>query len=204
MNKKQRVEKIENILDELFPAPPIPLDHVDPFSLLVATVLSAQCTDVRVNLVTPHLFDAYADVHALAAADVEAVREIIRPCGLSPSKSKALVGLSNIIVSEHGGTVPESFEALEKMPGVGHKTASVVLAQGFGVPAFPVDTHIHRLAKRWKLSNGKSVEQTEKDLKRLFKKEEWNKRHLQIIYFGRAYCPARGHVVEACPICRWI
>ena len=204
MTRNERVQKIEAILDELFPEPDIPLDHIDPFSLLVATVLSAQCTDVRVNQVTPLLFDRFSDVQALAAANVEDVREIIRPCGLSPSKSKALVGLSNMIVNDHGGEVPQSFEALEAMPGVGHKTASVVMAQGFGVPAFPVDTHIHRLAKRWKLSSGKSVAQTEKDLKRLFRRKEWNTRHLQIIYFGRRYCPARGHVAADCPICSWI
>ena len=204
MKKKERLQKIESILDELFPQPDIPLDHTDPFSLLVATVLSAQCTDVRVNQVTPSLFDKYGDVQALAAADVEDVREIIRPCGLSPSKSKALVGLSGIICDTHNGDVPQSFEALEALPGVGHKTASVVMAQGFGVPAFPVDTHIHRLAKRWKLSSGKSVDQTERDLKRLFRREDWNKRHLQIIYFGRQYCPARGHVAADCPICSWV
>ena len=202
--RKERAQKIEVILDELFPSPAIPLAHTDPFSLLVATVLSAQCTDARVNQITPLLFAAYPDVHALATADVAAVREIIRPCGLSPSKSKALVGLSSLIVAQHGSEVPSSFEALEALPGVGHKTASVVMAQGFGVPAFPVDTHIHRLAKRWKLSSGKSVGQTEADLKRLFQRENWNLRHLQIIYFGRKYCPARGHVEADCPICRWI
>lgn len=204
MNKQQRVKKIESILDELFGNPDIPLDHSDVFSLLVATVLSAQCTDVRVNQVTPALFARFLDVQAFAQADVEEVRQIIRPCGLSPTKSKALVGLSDMIVTLHGGRVPKSFELLEAMPGVGHKTASVVMAQGFGVPAFPVDTHIHRLAKRWKLSNGASVAQTEKDLKRIFQKRDWNKRHLQIIYFGRAHCPARGHIVEKCPICCWI
>ena len=204
MTRKERVQKIEKILDELFPEPAIPLDHSDPYSLLVATVLSAQCTDIRVNQVTPELFARYPSVDALATADVEAVREIIRPCGLSPSKSKALVGLSQILMSSYQGSVPQSFEALEALPGVGHKTASVVMAQGFGVPAFPVDTHIHRLAKRWKLSSGKSVEQTERDLKKLFLKKDWNLRHLQIIYFGRAYCPARGHVVTDCPICSWV
>ena len=204
MKRSERVQRIERILDELYPAPDVPLDHTDPFSLLVATVLSAQCTDVRVNQVTPLLFARYAGVRQLAEAEVTDVQEIIRPCGLSPSKSKALVGLSNIILSRHGGMVPSSFDALEAMPGVGHKTASVVMAQGFGVPAFPVDTHIHRLAKRWKLSSGKSVEQTEKDLKRFFAREKWNIRHLQIIYFGREYCPARGHIVENCPICSWV
>ncbi|MBN2717093.1 MAG: endonuclease III [Deltaproteobacteria bacterium] len=204
MTRKERVQKIEKILDALFPHPPIPLDHMDPFSLLVATVLSAQCTDVRVNQVTPLLFEKYTDVYALANADVDSVRDVIRPCGLSPSKSKALVGLSNIIVNQHDGVVPQSFEQLEALPGVGHKTASVVMAQGFGVPAFPVDTHIHRLAARWKLSRGTSVVQTEADLKKLFKQADWNKRHLQIIYFGRAYCPARGHVPSECPICSWV
>lgn len=204
MNKKQRVEKIGSILDALYGTPPIPLEHSNVFTLLVSVVLSAQCTDARVNQITPRLFERFADANAMAAADVEEVREIIRPCGLSPSKSKALVGLSKMILHEYGGEVPQSFKLLEKMPGVGHKTASVVMAQGFGIPAFPVDTHIHRLAKRWKLSSGKSVEQTEKDLKRLFKKEDWNKRHLQIIYFGRAHCPARGHIVDQCPICSWV
>jgi endonuclease III len=204
MTRKDRAKKIEAILDELFPSPAIPLAHSDPFSLLVATVLSAQCTDVRVNQITPQLFAVYPSVQSLAAADVASVREIIRPCGLSPSKSKALVGLSQLIIEQHGGDVPASFEALEALPGVGHKTASVVMAQGFGVPAFPVDTHIHRLAQRWKLSSGKSVTQTEADLKRLFRREVWNLRHLQIIYFGRAYCPARGHVVADCPVCSWI
>ncbi|MBN2525771.1 MAG: endonuclease III [Deltaproteobacteria bacterium] len=204
MNRKERIQKIEKILDELYPSPAIPLEHNDPYTLLVATVLSAQCTDIRVNQVTPALFHRFPDVHAMAEADVEAVREIIRPCGLSPSKSKALVGLSLRIVDELSGLVPNSFEKLESLPGVGHKTASVVMAQGFGVPAFPVDTHIHRLARRWKLSNGKSVEQTENDLKRLFKKDKWNLRHLQIIYFGREYCPARGHREDECPICSWV
>jgi endonuclease-3 len=204
MIRKDRAKKIEAILDELFPSPAIPLAHSDPFSLLVATVLSAQCTDVRVNQITPQLFAVYPSAQSLAMADVASVREIIRPCGLSPSKSKALVGLSQMIIEQHGGDVPASFEALEALPGVGHKTASVVMAQGFGVPAFPVDTHIHRLAQRWKLSSGKSVTQTEADLKRLFRREVWNLRHLQIIYFGRAYCPARGHVVADCPVCSWI
>jgi endonuclease III len=204
MTRKDRAKKIEAILDELFPSPEIPLSHSDPFSLLVATVLSAQCTDVRVNQITPQLFAVYPSVQSLAVADVASVQEIIRPCGLSPSKSKALVGLSQMIIEQHGGDVPASFEALEALPGVGHKTASVVMAQGFGVPAFPVDTHIHRLAQRWRLSSGKSVTQTEADLKRLFRREVWNLRHLQIIYFGRAYCPARGHVVADCPVCSWI
>ena len=204
MIRKDRAKKIEAILDELFPSPAIPLAHSDPFSLLVATVLSAQCTDVRVNQITPQLFAVYPSAQSLAMADVASVREIIRPCGLSPSKSKALVGLSQMMIAAHGGDVPASFEALEALPGVGHKTASVVMAQGFGVPAFPVDTHIHRLAQRWKLSSGKSVTQTEADLKRLFRREVWNLRHLQIIYFGRAYCPARGHVVADCPVCSWI
>lgn len=204
MTRKDRAKKIEAVLDELFPSPAIPLAHSDVFSLLVATVLSAQCTDVRVNQITPQLFAVYPSVQSLAVADVASVREIIRPCGLSPSKSKALVGLSRLIIEQHGGDVPASFEALEALPGVGHKTASVVMAQGFGVPAFPVDTHIHRLAQRWKLSSGKSVTQTEADLKRLFRREVWNLRHLQIIYFGREYCPARGHVVADCPVCSWI
>ncbi len=204
MKKQERADRIGTILDELFPAPEVPLRHGNVFELLVATVLSAQCTDARVNQVTPLLFDRYPDVKALARAEVAEVRDIIRPCGLSGAKSMALVGLSSLLVRHHGGRVPASFEALEALPGVGHKTASVVMAQGFGVPAFPVDTHIHRLAHRWKLSSGAGVIATERDLKKLFAEETWNRRHLQFIYFGRTYCPARGHVVENCPICSWV
>lgn len=198
-----KAAKIQRILDELYPETPIPLRHEDAFTLLVAVVLSAQCTDERVNRITPILF-ARADTPAdMAQLPVEEIREIIKPCGLSPSKSKAISELSRIIEEKHGGRVPDSFEDLEKLPGVGHKTASVVMSQAFGHPAFPVDTHIHRLAARWGLSSGKSVEQTERDLKAIFPENTWNKLHLQIIYFGRQYCPARGHQQEKCPICSW-
>lgn len=189
------------ILEELYPETPVPLDHADPYTLLVAVLLSAQCTDERVNKVTPHLFERANTPYEMIGLEVDEIRQIIRPCGLSPRKSKAIAELSHIIINEHGGEVPPSFEALEALPGVGHKTASVVMAQAFGVPAFPVDTHIHRLAYRWGLTNGKNVVQTEKDLKKIFPKEKWNKLHLQIIFFGREYCPARGHQPEECPIC---
>lgn len=192
---------IQRILDELFPEVPIPLQHRDAFTLLVAVVLSAQCTDERVNQITPLLFARADNPSDMARLDVEEIREIIKPCGLAPAKSKGISGLSKIIMEQHGGKVPESFEALEAMPGVGHKTASVVMSQAFGHPAFPVDTHIHRLAARWGLSSGKRVEQTEKDLKAAFPESSWNKLHLQIIYFGRQYCPARNHKPEKCPIC---
>lgn len=198
-----KATKIQRILDELYPETPIPLRHADAFTLLVAVVLSAQCTDERVNRITPVLFSRADNPADMARLPVEEIREIIKPCGLSPSKSKAISELSRIIVEKHGGRVPESFEALEKLPGVGHKTASVVMSQAFGHPAFPVDTHIHRLAARWGLSSGKSVEQTERDLKAIFPENTWNKLHLQIIYFGRQYCPARGHQQEKCPICSW-
>lgn len=201
MTKKQKATEIIKILEELFPDAPIPLDYVDPYTLLVAVVLSAQCTDERVNLTTPLLFAKADNPYDMAKLDADDIREIVRPCGLSPAKSKAIKGLSQIIVEKYDGKVPESFEALEAMPGVGHKTASVVMSQAFGVPAFPVDTHIHRLAWRWGLSNGKNVETTEKDLKALFPKEKWNSLHIQIIYFGRKYCPARGHNPYECPIC---
>ncbi len=201
MSKKEKAKAIAAILDELFPETPIPLEHQDPYTLLVAVVLSAQCTDERVNQVTPALFALADNPRDMAKLDVEEIREIIRPCGLSPSKSKAISGLSQILVDQYNGRVPATFEDLEKLPGVGHKTASVVMSQAFGYPAFPVDTHIHRLAWRWGLSSGKNVEQTEKDLKALFPEDTWNKLHLQIIYFGRKYCPARGHDPKACPIC---
>lgn len=201
MTKQEVANDIAHILDELFPEVPIPLDHKDPYTLLVAVLLSAQCTDERVNQVTPALFELADNPYDMAEKPVEAIKAIIRPCGLSPKKSKAISGLSQILIDQHNGEVPQSFEALEALPGVGHKTASVVMSQGFGFPAFPVDTHIHRLAYRWKLSTGKNVEKTEQDLKRLFRKEHWNKLHLQIIFFGRAYCPARGHDPNACPIC---
>ena len=201
MSKKEKAKAIAAILDELFPETPIPLEHQDPYTLLVAVVLSAQCTDERVNQVTPALFALADNPRDMAKLDVEEIREIIRPCGLSPSKSKAISGLSQILVEQYNSRVPAAFEDLEKLPGVGHKTASVVMSQAFGYPAFPVDTHIHRLAWRWGLSSGKNVEQTEKDLKALFPEDTWNKLHLQIIYFGRKYCPARGHDPKACPIC---
>lgn len=198
-----KAKKILGILNRLYPDPPIPLNHRDPFTLLVAVVLSAQCTDVRVNLVTPALFALAQTPDAMMALSVEQIRAIIRPCGLSPSKAKALQGLSRILVTEHGGQVPESFDALEALPGVGHKTASVVMSQAFHWPAFPVDTHIHRLAKRWGLSSGKNVRETEADLKALFPQKTWNRLHLQMIYFGREHCPARGHEPTQCPICAW-
>jgi len=201
MNKTERVAFIADTLERLFPETPVPLDHSDAYTLLIAVLLSAQCTDERVNQITPSLFARANNPYDMVKLSVEEIREIIKPCGLSPAKSKAIWGLSDILINQHKGQVPESFEALEALPGVGHKTASVVMSQAFGHPAFPVDTHIHRLAQRWKLTNGKNVEQTEKDLKRLFPKETWNKLHLQIIFFGRKYCPARGHKIEECPIC---
>ncbi len=201
MKKHEKVTKILAVLDELFPNPEIPLAHRDPFTLLVSTVLSAQCTDARVNQVTPVLFAEADTPKKMAALDLEIIRNIIRPCGLSPSKSKAILGLSQIIDREHNGVVPSTFEALEALPGVGHKTASVVMSQAFSIPAFPVDTHIHRLAARWGLSSGKSVVQTELDLKRLIPQERWSKAHLQIIYFGRTYCRAGKHDIGTCPIC---
>jgi endonuclease-3 len=203
ISRKERAARIRAQLDELYPDPPIPLQHHDPFTLLVSVALSAQTTDARVNLVTPALFAKADTPAAMAALPVEEILECIQTCGLAPGKAKNIRALSEILVREHGGRVPADFEALERLPGVGHKTASVVMSQAFGVPAFPVDTHIHRLAERWKLSNGKSVEQTEADLKRAFPRESWNKLHLQIIYFGREYCPARGHDPKLCPICCW-
>jgi len=201
MNKAEKVLDIINILETEFPDPPIPLDHTDDYSLLIAVLLSAQCTDKRVNTITPLLFAKAATPLEMIKLTVEEIKAIIRPCGLSPRKSQAIYDLSHILIDKHGGKVPQSFEALEELPGVGHKTASVVMAQAFKVPAFPVDTHIHRLMYRWGLTNGKNVDQTEKDGKRLFPKEIWNDVHLQIIFFGRKYCPARGHKVQECPIC---
>ena len=203
MNKKQtNAFDIANILEQLYPETPIPLKHKDSYTLLIAVLLSAQCTDERVNKITPILFAKADNPFDMVKLSVEEIKSIIRPCGLSPRKSKAIHELSKIIIQKHKGIVPNSFEYLEELPGVGHKTASVVMAQGFGIPAFPVDTHIHRLAYRWKLTNGKNVDQTEKDLKRLYPKELWNKLHLQIIFFGREYCPARSHKPESCPICK--
>jgi endonuclease-3 len=204
MKKKERVDFIASTLEQLYPETPIPLDHSNPYTLLIAVLLSAQCTDERVNKITPFLFERANNPHDMILLSIDEIREIIKPCGLSPFKSKAIWNLSKILVDNYNGQVPNSFEELEALPGVGHKTASVVMSQAFSVPAFPVDTHIHRLAARWKLTNGKSVEQTEKDLKRLFPKETWNKLHLQIIFYGRQYCPARGHKLENCLICRTI
>lgn len=201
MSKKEKVSHIIKILEDLFPNPPIPLNHKDSYTLLISVLLSAQCTDERVNKITPHLFARADNPYDMIKLSIEEIREIIKPCGLSPAKSKAIYNLSHILIDTFHGEVPATFEALESLPGVGHKTASVVMCQSFGVSAFPVDTHIHRLAARWGLSNGKNVEQTEKDLKRLTPKSKWNCLHLQIIYFGRKYCPARGHNSETCPIC---
>lgn len=201
VTKKQKARFVIEKLEELYPEVPIPLQHGDAFTLLVAVVLSAQCTDKRVNEITPILFSRAKDVYKMAKLSLEEIEEIIRPCGLSKAKSKGISGLSNIIVEKHKGKVPESFEELEELPGVGHKTASVVMSQAFGKRAFPVDTHIHRLIYRWVLSNGKNVVQTERDCKRLFPENIWNKLHLQIIYFGREHCPARGHDPGKCPIC---
>jgi endonuclease-3 len=202
MTKTARAAHVDRRLDELYPCPPVPLDHRDPFTLLVAVVLSAQCTDERVNRTTPALFALAPDPHRMAACSVAELDAIVRPCGLAPRKAMALQGLSQLIVERHGGEVPRTFEELEALPGVGHKTASVVMAQAFGVPAFPVDTHIHRLAQRWKLTDGRSVEQTERDLKRLFPIARWNALHLQIIYYGREHCTARGCDGTRCPLCR--
>ena len=192
MNKKNKVEYLIKELDNLFPEVPVPLDHKDPYTLLIAVLLSAQCTDERVNQITPRLFKRADNPFDMINLSVEEIKEIIRPCGLSPMKSKGIYGLSKIIIEKHNGLVPKTFEFLEELPGVGHKTASVVMSQAFGFPAFPVDTHIHRLMYRWGLSNGKNVKQTEKDAKRLFPSENWNKLHLQIIYYARKYSPARG------------
>lgn len=203
MKRQDKAARIQTILDERFPKPPIPLDHDDAFTLLIAVLLSAQCTDVRVNQVTPALFARANTPAAMQDVPVEEIREIIRPCGLSPQKAKAIAGLSRILMAEHGGVVPNTLAELERLPGVGHKTASVVMAQAFGVPSFPVDTHIHRCAWRWGLSSGKNVEQTERDLVRTFPRERWNDLHLQIIWFGRTTCPAMRHDPEACTICSW-
>lgn len=201
MTKAERAAHILTRLEELYPETPIPLDHKDSYTLLVAVLLSAQCTDERVNKITPALFKRADTPQKMSAVPVEEIREIIKPCGLSPRKSVAISELSKILVGKYGGSVPEDIEALEELPGVGHKTASVVMSQAFGVPAFPVDTHIHRLAQRWKMTNGKNVVQTEKDLKRVFPRELWNKLHLQIIFYGREYCTARGCDGTVCPIC---
>ncbi len=201
MLKADRVAFIDQRLQELYPAPPVPLDHTDPYTLLVAVLLSAQCTDERVNQVTPALFELADNPFDMATKHVETIRAIIKPCGLSPQKSKAIRRLSEILIEDHGGEVPQDFESLEKLPGVGHKTASVVMAQSFGVPSFPVDTHIHRLAQRWGLTRGRNVNETERDLKRVFKKSRWNDLHLQIIFYGREFCTARGCDGRVCEIC---
>ena len=203
MKRAEKAARILKILDELYPDPAIPLDHDDPFTLLVAVVLSAQTTDERVNLVTPGLFAMARTPEEMAKRSVPEILSKIRSCGLAPGKAKNIKALSEILVREHGGVVPADMEALEALPGVGHKTASVVLIQAFGIPAFPVDTHIHRLAARWGLSDGTSVAKTERDLKAVFPRETWARVHLQMIYFGREYCPARGHDLSTCPICSW-
>tara|TARA_B100001123_G_C15181391_1_gene975513 strand:- start:645 stop:1298 length:654 start_codon:yes stop_codon:yes gene_type:complete len=202
MKKMERVKYIISYLDSIYPDTPIPLSHQNHYELLIAVLLSAQCTDERVNQVTPSLFSLANNPDMMIKLSSLKIYEIIKPCGLGPKKSKAIYDLSNILVREYKSQVPESFEALESLPGVGHKTASVVMSQGFGHPAFPVDTHIHRVAQRWGLTNGKNVNQTEKDLKRLFPIENWNKLHLQIIFYGREYCTARGCDGTKCPICK--
>jgi endonuclease III len=202
-SRQQRADAIAAILEKLFPAPAIPLDHSDPFQLLVATILSAQCTDARVNLVTPKLFARAGSAEAMARLSAAQILPLIQSCGLAPSKAKNLAAMSRQLLAAHQGRVPQDFAALEALAGVGHKTASVVMAQAFGVPAFPVDTHIFRLARRWRLSRGHTVELVERDLKRLFPQARWNVLHLQIIYFGRAHCPARGHQPDLCPVCSW-
>jgi len=202
MKKQDKAILITRILEEYFPNPDIPLKHADDYTLLIAVLLSARCTDARVNLITPKLFALADTPQKMIALTPKKIEEIIRPCGLAPAKSKAIWQLSKDILENHNGQVPNTFEELEELPGVGHKTASVVMSQAFKQPAFPVDTHIHRCAKRWGLSSAKNVVQTERDLKKLFPKSIWNKLHLQIIYFARTFCPARGHNKENCPICR--
>jgi endonuclease-3 len=201
LNKEERFIYVSKELQKLYPKTPIPLDHDSIYTLLVAVLLSAQCTDIRVNQVTPALFSLADNPFDMALVDIDEIREIIKPCGLSPKKSRAISELSKILCKDYEGNVPESFEALEALPGVGHKTASVVMSQGFNHPAFPVDTHIHRLAQRWRLSKGKNVTQTEKDLKKGFPMEDWNKLHLQIIFYGREFCTARGCDGRVCKIC---
>ena len=196
MDKKNKVIYVINELENLFPEVPIPLAHKDPYTLLIAVLLSAQCTDARVNLITPKLFEKADNPYDMIRLSVDEIKEIIRPCGLSPMKSKGIYGLSKIIIEKHNGNVPQNFEDLEELPAVGHKTASVVMSQAFGFPAFPIDTHIHRLMYRWGFSNGSSVKQSEKDAKRLFPKNKWNKLHLQIIYYARKYSPARGWNIQ--------
>ncbi len=203
MRRQDKANRIAATLDALYPQPPIPLRHSDPYTLLIAVLLSAQCTDARVNMVTPDLFARASTPAAMAELTVEQILSFIRSCGLAPGKARRIRALSLQLLALHDGVVPRTFHELEALPGVGHKTASVVMAQAFGVPAFPVDTHIHRLASRWGLSAARNVEQTERDLKKLFPRETWNALHLQIIYFGREHCPARGHDLAGCPICSW-
>jgi len=203
MKRKEKAERIQAMLEELYPETPVPLDHESPFQLLIAVLMSAQTTDLKVNQVTPELFKKGPTPEKMAVLEVSTIQSLIREVGLAPTKAKNIKRLSELLIERHQGDIPSTFEELEALPGVGHKTAGVVLAQAFGIPAFPIDTHIHRLAARWGLSNGKNVDQTEKDLKAVFPKEAWNDLHLQIIFFGREYCPARYHDLSQCPICSW-
>ena len=203
MKRKEKAERIQSMLEEFYPETPVPLDHDTPFQLLVAVLMSAQTTDLKVNQVTPELFRQGPNPEKMAALEVSQIQSMIREVGLAPTKAKNIKRLSELLLQRHQGNIPNTFEELEALPGVGHKTAGVVLAQAFGIPAFPIDTHIHRLAARWGLSNGRNVDQTEKDLKAIFPKEAWNDLHLQIIFFGREYCPARYHDLSECPICSW-
>ena len=203
MKRKEKAERIQAMLEELYPETPVPLDHATPFQLLIAVLMSAQTTDLKVNQVTPELFKHGPTPQKMARLEVSQIQSMIREVGLAPTKAKNIRRLSELLLERHQGEIPNTFEELEALPGVGHKTAGVVLAQAFGIPAFPVDTHIHRLAARWGLSNGKNVDQTEKDLKAVFPKNAWNALHLQIIFFGREYCPARYHDLSQCPICSW-
>ena len=203
MKRKEKAERIQNMLEELYPEIPVPLDHETPFQLLIAVLMSAQTTDLKVNQVTPELFRQGPTPEKMASLEVAHIQSMIREVGLAPTKAKNIKRLSELLLERHGREIPSTFEELEDLPGVGHKTAGVVLAQAFGIPAFPIDTHIHRLAARWGLSNGRNVEQTEKDLKAVFPKNAWNDLHLQIIFFGREYCPARYHDLSQCPICSW-
>ncbi len=203
MKRKEKAERIQKMLEELYPEIPVPLDHETPFQLLVAVLMSAQTTDLKVNQVTPELFKQGPTPEKMASLEVAHIQSMIREVGLAPTKAKNIKRLSELLLERHDGEIPNTFEELEALPGVGHKTAGVVLAQAFGIPAFPIDTHIHRLAARWGLSNGRNVDQTEKDLKAVFPKNAWNDLHLQIIFFGREYCPARYHDLSQCPICSW-
>ena len=203
MKRKEKAERIQSMLEELYPETPVPLDHESPFQLLVAVLMSAQTTDLKVNQVTPALFKQGPTPEKMAQLEVATIQSLIREVGLAPTKAKNIRRLSELLIERHQGNIPNTFEELEALPGVGHKTAGVVLAQAFNIPAFPVDTHIHRLAARWGLSNGKNVDQTEKDLKAVFPEDAWNSLHLQIIFFGREYCPARFHDLSQCPICSW-